>query len=162
MTTARALRHEGADLVIAWNRGHYPPGEQARAIPLGPIAFGPVCAPDSPVEAGAGRLAAATRIAHEHIGHGWTTWAERAGRALDCRAELRFPHTHLCIEAALAGLGLALVEQRLVREELASGRLLAPCGFTPFPEGLAALPTSPRAASPAARAFLDWLRGTLA
>ena len=161
MTTARALRHEGADLVIAWDRGHYPPGEQARAIPLGPIAFGPVCAPDYPVEAAPGRLAAATRIAHEHIGRAWAMWAERAGRRLDCREELRFPHTHLCIEAALAGLGLALVERRLVREELASGRLLAPCGFIPFPEGLAALPTSPRAASPAARAFLDWLRGTL-
>ncbi|WP_052213757.1 LysR substrate-binding domain-containing protein [Belnapia sp. F-4-1] len=161
MTTARALRHEGADLVIAWNRGHYPPGEQARAIPLGPIAFGPVCAPDYPVEAGPGCLAAGTRIAHEHIDRAWPIWAQRAGRVLDCRDELRFPHTHLCIEAALAGLGIALVEQRLVREELASGRLLAPCDFVPFPEGLAALPTSPRATSPAARAFVDWLRGTL-
>ncbi len=167
MTTARALRHEGADLVIAWNRGHYPAGEQARAIPLGPVAFGPVCAPDyrvemdDPLEASPGRLAAATRITHEHIDRAWPIWAERAGRTLDCRDELRFPHTHLCIEAALAGLGLALVEQRLVREELAAGRLHAPCGFVPFPEGLAALPTSPRANSPAARAFLDWLRGTL-
>lgn len=162
MTTARALRHEGADLVIAWDRGHYPAGEQARAIPLGPVAFGPVCAPDYPAEAGPGRLAARTRIAHEHIGRAWGMWQERAGHVLDCRDELRFPHTHLCIEAALAGLGLALVEQRLVREEMAAGRLRAPCGFIPFPEGLAALPTSSRAATPAARAFLEWLRGTLA
>ena len=161
MTTARALRHEGADLVIAWNRGHYPPGEQARAIPLGTVAFGPVCAPDYLVQAGSGRLAAATRIAHEHVDRAWTMWAERAGRVLEWRDELRFPHTHLCIEAALAGLGLALVEQRLVREELTTGRLRAPCGFVPFPEGLAALPTSPRAASPSVRAFLDWLRDTL-
>ncbi len=29
MTTARALRHEGADLVIAWDRGYSPPGAQA-------------------------------------------------------------------------------------------------------------------------------------
>ncbi|SDD09773.1 LysR substrate-binding domain-containing protein [Belnapia rosea] len=161
MTTARALRHEGADLVIAWARGHYPAAEQARAIPLGAIAFGPVCAPDYPVTAGPSHLAAPTRIDHEHLGESWAMWQTRAGRALDCQEELRFPHTHLCIEAALAGLGLALVEQRLVREELATGRLRAPCGFVPFPEGLAALPTSARAQSPAARAFLAWLRATL-
>ena len=161
MTTARELRHEGADLVIAWDRGAYPAEERARAIPLGPVAFGPVCAPGHPVAVRPGALAFAARLAHEHSARAWETWEALSGRTVSCEAELRFPHTHLLIEGALSGLGVALVEGRLVREELAAGRLLAPLGFTPFAEGLAAVPTSGRASSPAAEGFVGWLRGTL-
>lgn len=56
---------------------------------------------------------------------------------------------------------MALVEWRLVRDELAAGRLIAPCGFVAFDDGLAAIPTSTRAESAAGRAFIAWLRETL-
>ena len=62
----------------------------------------------------------------------------------------------------MAGLGMAMVEQRLVAQDIAAGRLIAPCGFTPFPEGWAAIPFSNRADAPAGRAFVAWLRTTLA
>ena len=39
----------------------------------------------------------------------------------------------------------------------AAKRLVAPCGFTPFAEGIAAIPASERATSKAARAFVDWM-----
>lgn len=161
MTTARELRHEGADLVIAWDRSGFPAGERARAIPLAPVAFGPVCAPSYRLEVGAALLRLPVRITHEHTTRAWELWQAGAGLGVEAARELSFPHTHLCIEAALAGLGAALVERRLVREELASGRLVAPCSFVGFPEGLAAVPTSDRAASPAAVAFLAWLRESL-
>ncbi|UFN48636.1 LysR substrate-binding domain-containing protein [Roseomonas sp. OT10] len=161
MTTARELRHEGADLVIAWNRASYPRTEQAQAIPLGGIAFGPVWSPAYPVTVTPGRLEFRDRIAHEHLGAAWELWQARSGTEVQAGATLAFPHTHLCIEAAIAGIGVALVERRLVRDDLAQGRLLAPCGFTPFPEGIAAVPTSEKARSPAARGFLAWLSGTL-
>ena len=161
MTTARALRHEGADLVIAWDRAAYPAAERARAIPLAEVRFGPVHAPLYPVASSAEGLRFPCRIAHDYTTRAWEAWQAGTGQALAWESELHFPHTHLCIEAALAGLGLALVEQRLVAEELASGRLLAPCGFAPFAGGLAAVPTSDRAGSAAARAFVDWLRQSL-
>jgi DNA-binding transcriptional LysR family regulator len=160
MTSARELRHEGADLVIAWDRSSYPPADQARAIPLGPTAFGPVCLPDYPVTPG-DPLRVPVRIAHEFTSRAWDAWQAASGLAVEAAQELRFPHSHLCLEAALAGLGVALMEQRLVRDELAQGRLIAPCGFTGFAEGLAAVPLSDRAQSPAAAAFLAWLKAAL-
>ena len=161
MTTARELRHEGADLVIAWDRSGFPAAERARAIALGEVAFGPVCRPDYTLEIGAARLRMPVRITHEHTTRAWELWQAQAGLGVEAGSELGFPHTHLCVEAALAGLGVALVERRLVQDELATERLVAPCSFVDFPDGLAAVPTSDRAASPAAGAFLAWLRRSL-
>lgn len=162
MTSARQLRQEGADLVIAWDRAAYPPADRARALPLGGVAFGPVCAPGYPVAVTPGALRAPARIAQEHTPRAWALWQEATGCDVDCAAELRFPHTHLCLEAALGGLGVALLERRMAREALEQGRLAAPCGFAPFAEGLAAIPFSARAEGPAARAFLAWMRARLA
>lgn len=62
----------------------------------------------------------------------------------------------------MAGLGVALVERRMVGYELAAGRLLAPCGFPALPERLAALPIAERGRSETARIFVAWLRTALA
>ena len=88
-------------------------------------------------------------------------WQDNSGLMVARDTELSFPHTHLCIEAALSGLGVALVERRMVQDDLAAGRLVAPCGFIPFTDGLAAVPASERAQSPAARAFIAWIKEEL-
>jgi len=162
MTTARELRFEGADLVVAWDRSTYPAADRARAIPLGEVAFGPVCAPGYPAGPDGSCFRMPARIGHDHTARAWDNWQVRAGLVPAFGTELRFPHTHLCIEAAIAGLGVAMVERRLVLDELANGRLVVPCGFTGFAEGWAAVPFSGRADTPAAHAFLQWLRETLA
>lgn len=162
MTSAREIRHQGADLVIAWDREAYPSRDQERAIQLGCVAFGPVCAPGYPAVRRGHRLRCPTLIAHEYTSRAWAAWQESSGFTATHDSELRFPHTHLCIEAALAGLGVALVERRMVADDLAGKKLLAPCGFSPFADGLAAVPASERATSRAAQAFIAWLREELA
>jgi LysR family transcriptional regulator, glycine cleavage system transcriptional activator len=157
MTSAREIRHQGADLVLAWDRQSYPERDRARAIRIADVAFGPVCAPRTRVAVKQRRLTCQTRIVHEYTTRAWTAWQDNSGLVVRNDAELNFPHTHLCIEAAVSGLGVALVEQRMVRDDLAAGRLIAPCGFVPFADGLAAVPASERAASPAARAFIAWI-----
>ncbi|OZI33570.1 LysR family transcriptional regulator [Bordetella genomosp. 5] len=167
MTSAREIRAEGADLLIAWDLSHYPETERERAIALAPIAFGPVCRPDYDW-----RARGAVRITHEHTTSAWTLWRARwrahrpapAGAALPRaselpRREIAFPHTHLCIEAAAGGLGMALVESRLVQRELADGSLIAPCGFVPVDGAMMVLPAGELDAQ-AAR-FVDWLRAAL-
>ncbi|MCD0504164.1 LysR substrate-binding domain-containing protein [Bordetella petrii] len=156
MTSARELRGEGADLLIAWDLAAYAQADQASAIWLAPVEFGPVRAPDYPA-AGAGRM----RIGHDFMASGWTQWRHLTGIDLKLRREITFPHTHLCIEAAVSGLGVALVEQRLVRKELEEGVLVAPHGFTAFPGGLMALPAAHRKVGPQALAFTEWLRNAL-
>jgi DNA-binding transcriptional LysR family regulator len=157
MTSAREIRHQGADLVLAWDRQSYPERDRARAIRIADVAFGPVCAPRTRVAVKQRRLTCQTRIVHEYTTRAWTAWQDNSGLVVRNDAELNFPHTHLCIEAAVSGLGVALVEQRMVRDDLVAGRLIAPCGFVPFADGLAAVPASERAASPAARAFIAWI-----
>lgn len=158
MTSAREMRDEGADLVIAWDGKAFPAADQARVIPLAPVAFGPVCAPGYPLDEVLGReIAVPCRIAHDFTSSAWDQWRAATGRTVTGATELSFPHTHLCIEAAITGLGVALVERRLIGAELADGRLRAPCGFATFPQSLVAIPSGERYQSPSARLFIDWL-----
>ncbi len=162
MTSANEIRHQGADLVIAWDRHAFPAQDRGNAIRSADTTFGPVCRPDHPARATSRSLRSPTAIVHEYTSRAWDLWQQASGRRLAAARQLRFPHTHLCIEAALGGLGVALVERRLVQDDLAAGRLVAPCGFTAFPDGLAAVPASGHAASPPAAAFLHWIKGALA
>ncbi|MBR7618358.1 LysR family transcriptional regulator [Phenylobacterium sp. 20VBR1] len=162
MTSAREMRDEGADLVIAWDWKAFPAADQARAIPLAPVAFGPVCAPGYPIDDVLGAdIVVPCRIAHDFTSSAWDQWRDATGRRVAGATEISFPHTHLCIEAALTGLGVALVEQRLIAAELADGRLRAPCGFAPFPQGLVAIPSGERYQSASAGLFIDWLATAL-
>lgn len=157
MTSAREMRREGADLVLAWDWRSFPAEDQARAIRVAGVAFGPVCAPGYPFT----DEEVPCRITHDFTSSAWDHWSRLTGRRLTGARELSFPHTHLCIEAALSGLGVALVERRLVAAELADGRLTAPLGFVAFEQGMAAIPSGERAMSDEARAFLAWLRSAL-
>ncbi|WP_340646123.1 LysR substrate-binding domain-containing protein [Phenylobacterium sp.] len=163
MTSAREMRDEGADLVIAWDWKGFPAADRARAIPLAPVAFGPVCAPGYPFDEVLGaEIAVPCRIDHDFTSSAWDQWAAATGRRVSGATELSFPHTHLCIEAAITGLGVALVERRLISAELADGRLRAPCGFVVFGQGLVAIPSGDRYQSASASLFIDWLATALA
>lgn len=163
MTSAREMRDErDADLLILWDRRGLPPEDQARAIRLADAAFALVAAPAYPVRAlGERRLAAQTRLAHEYTARAWEVWEAESGMSLAAENTLAFPHTHLCVEAAVTGLGVALVERRLAAQELADGRLIAHSPFTPFAEGFAAIPNRARTMTSEVVAFLDWLRTAL-
>ena len=55
---------------------------------------------------------------------GWADWFAAAGRALPVKARFtRFEHMFFALEAALDGLGVALMPSALVVDELAAGRL---------------------------------------
>ena len=60
----------------------------------------------------------------------WPTWAKQQG--LD-PAELKlgagFDHLYYLLEAAIAGIGVAIAPEPLVADDVASGRLIAPWGF---------------------------------
>ena len=89
-------------------------------------------------------------------------WQDNADRQVSYKTELSFPHTHLCIEAALSGLGVGLVERRMVQDDLLAGRLMDPMEFVPFADGLVLVPASERAESVAAKAFTGWITDELA
>ncbi|WP_304168351.1 LysR substrate-binding domain-containing protein [Phenylobacterium aquaticum] len=163
MTSAGEMRRQGADLVIAWDRDGFPRPDQARAMPLAEAAFGPVCAPDYPwSDPEGGVLRLPCRIGHDFTTSAWDQWGRLAGIGVAWTEERSFPHTHLCLEAALAGVGVALVERRMAQDDLAVGRLSAPLGFQSFPQGLAAIPAGAGPLTPQAADFVSWLQAELA
>lgn len=158
MTSAREMRNEGADLILAWDLSGYAEADRARALALAPVHFGAVCTPAYARRKPATRV----RIAHEYTASAWNQWEAITGQPAARGDTLAFPHTHLCIEAALSGLGVALVERRLIARELHDGLLVAPHGFVLFEGGLRAVPAAGRARTAHADAFIAWLRGALA
>lgn len=162
MTTAGELRTQDADMLLAWDWRSYAPSDQTRAVPIAPVAFGPVCRPDYPLQRRPdGAVCAPVLIGHDFTSRSWDLWRERSGASLEGERGLSFPHTHLGIEAAVAGMGVALVERRLIAHELTDGRLIAPFGFTEFEDPLAAIVAETAPPHPTDD-FITWLREALA
>jgi LysR family glycine cleavage system transcriptional activator len=69
-------------------------------------------------------LARETLLHLTPLPHAWEAWFEAAGIThLSPRRSMRFEHFSMCIEAAIAGLGTALVPHFLVVEDIRAGRL---------------------------------------
>lgn len=91
----------------------------------------------------------------------WPNWA--ASNGLDTRAlklGQGFEHLYYLLEAAAAGLGVAIAPQQLVADDLAAGRLVAPWGFVATPARLALWVTA-RRLDKRAQCLAEWLRGEL-
>jgi len=92
----------------------------------------------------------------------WTEWTRLVGqeRRQWNQAAKVFDHYHLTIEAALSGLGAAIVPWHLVANEIERGRLIAPWGFF-----LSEFRYVVRAEQPGKRkisVFVDWLKAETA
>ncbi|MBT8767366.1 LysR family transcriptional regulator [Metapseudomonas boanensis] len=92
----------------------------------------------------------------------WPQWARAQGlMAEQLRLGQGFEHLYYLLEAAVAGLGVAIAPQQLVADELASGRLVAPWGFVETPARLA-LWVPARQLDRRAERLAQWLRNELA
>ena len=116
---------------------------------------GPVMSPALAIRFEGDPLAAPRLIAQTHP-LGWAIWAELAGAELPPAPERPFAHLHFAMDAALAGLGSAVLPWPLVADEVAAGRLIAPFGFRRA-ESAFALIAAPGADSRGLRTFRDWL-----
>ncbi len=127
--------------------------------------IGPVL---SPRYANHARLAAATAEAlyAEPLLHttsrpqAWPQWAAAQGLEAERMQQGQgFEHLYYLLEAAAAGLGVAIAPQTLVADDLRAGRLVAPWGFVET-SGCLALWT--RRADPRSERLAHWLRSELA
>ncbi len=123
----------GLDAVLMIGEPPWPDGWQVRELAVERI--GPVVSPRHP-DAGT-LLPHSPSVLLEHpLLHtasrpqAWPAWATR--HAID-PAALRygtgFEHLYYLLEAAVAGLGVAIAPQQLVADDIAAGRLAAPWGF---------------------------------
>jgi LysR family glycine cleavage system transcriptional activator len=117
--------------------------------------IGPVMTPALAERFAADPLAAPRLAAQSHP-QSWAIWAAVAGFELTPAPEQPFPHVHFALDAALAGLGVAILSWPLVAEEIAEGRLVAPLGFRRA-ESAFALLAAPGGESAALSALRRWL-----
>jgi len=153
------------DAVLLLAEPPWPNGWQV--IELAPERVGAVLSPQHPAAARLqGRPASA--LLPEELLHttsrpqAWPAWA--AAHALDARA-LRpgqgFEHLYYLLEAAVAGLGVAIAPEPLVADDVAGGRLIAPWGFTAT-AGAWVLARHAARADPRVDALVAWLKAELA
>jgi len=122
----------------------------------------PVCAPDLRSEAAEAAEVLAFPLMHiQTRPDAWADWLA----AQEVTADLPLPGTiydqySTIVQAALHGLGVALLPDYLAEQDLATGRLAAPFGPGAEARGAYYLVwPRERGADPALRAFRDWLAG---
>ncbi|WP_295472029.1 LysR family transcriptional regulator [uncultured Pseudomonas sp.] len=157
-------RRPGLDALLVFAEPPWPADMQV--LELAAERIGPVLSPRS-ARYETLRDAPARALLNEPLLHtasrpqAWPAWAQQQG--IDPQA-LRFgqgfEHLYYLLEAAVAGLGVAIAPEPLVSDDLRAGRLASPWGFTQTPARLALwLPR--RAADGRARQLAQWLRNEL-
>jgi DNA-binding transcriptional LysR family regulator len=124
------LLGSGVDLAIRRNDFTWPETYYARH--LFDELIGPVCRPDlvtaffdsDRVRTSVKLLHARTRLS------AWTTWAEVSGFTCPPGNGQEFEHFYFSLQAAVAGLGVAIGPWHLVQSDIRDGLLVAPQGFS--------------------------------
>jgi LysR family glycine cleavage system transcriptional activator len=149
---------------LALRRNDFNWGEQCHAEPVGAEMIGPVCvAALAPAAAAHAPAAAFARLLHSRTRpHAWRQWQEATGQPVRSAESEHFEHFYLSLQAASAGLGVAIGSAYMVGDDLRDGRLVAPCGFVP--DGSHYMLLSPVAFDQDERRahLLDWVRKEMA
>jgi LysR family glycine cleavage system transcriptional activator len=156
--------HDG--ITAAIRRNDFEWGEQVHSLMLFDELVGPVCKPETQPRwlsqtAGLQRLREDAVLLHAATRpDAWRQWAQARGVALEGRPEQRFDHFYFSLQAAVAGVGVAIGPWQQVRDDLAAGVLSAPFGFIPDGSGYCLLTQQEiRPGSSLAR-LAEWLRLT--
>ena len=160
-TTVRTvdLEREDIDIAIRHGGGHWPGLHADFLFQMETI---PVCSPE---------LLSSTPLKlpndlRRHIllhadarPDDWRTWPEKIGESgLEPARDLTFDTTDFALAAAIRGLGVAIADRHIVRDDIESGRLIAP-----FPQsveqesGYYLVYPEDKAAQPKLATFRDWI-----
>ncbi len=123
---------ERDDIDLAIRRDDFPFPEGASRTRLFAERIGPVCRPDL-----AARLTAADGPSQPALLHtdtrpqAWDDWRRITGLDVAAASQQTLEHFYLTLQAAAAGVGVAIAPYAVVRDDLERGQLVAPFGFVP-------------------------------
>jgi LysR family glycine cleavage system transcriptional activator len=127
--------------------------------------IGPVCSPAIAQSLrDGGDPGAAAFLARHPLLHtktrleAWPSWARLSGLRLMPGREQTFEHFYFSLQAAAAGLGVAIGPWTLVRQDIAAGILVAPFGFLEDGSAYHLLSPHPPGSDRRIAALLEWLR----
>ena len=127
------LQLSGLDAALLIAEGPWPASWQVQE--LAPERIGPVISPLHPAferlrSAAPEVLLSMPPLHTASRPQAWGEWAARAGvDPAGLQMGTGFDHLYYLLEAAVAGLGVAIAPEPLVADDIASGRLAAPWGF---------------------------------
>lgn len=87
----------------------------------------------------------------------WNTWLRLTEESAKNSHRADYEHFYLCIQAAAAGLGVAMASFLMVQDELDSGQLQAPRGFVQDQSAYYLLCPHPLLGDDKCRRFADWV-----
>lgn len=156
----------GGTVDLAIRRSDFPVAAGIRVDPVFEERMGPICRADlvdrffdtqgaSPV------LRPGVRLLHSKSRpEAWTTWCADTGAARPSGPSQMLEHFYLSLQAAAAGLGVAMGSWHMARDEIDSGVIAAPAGFSA--DGSRYLLLSSETAAPriarSREALLAWMR----
>ena len=151
------LSEQGADLAI--RRSDFRLHGRYHHQPLGLEPIGPVCTPAYWQASEHGPK----QLLHTRTRPGaWQDWQTLSGITPQADSEQYFDHFYFSLQAATAGLGLAIGPLPLVRDALDQGLLIAPYGFATSPIEYVVISRRPPNPGTPAQTFITWLAETLA
>lgn len=164
LTTSTQLvdfNRDDIDAAIRYGRGNWP-GLKCDWL-MADEAF-PVCSPE--LMNGDKPLRTPEDLKHHVLLHNennmeaWQVWLTAAGADVDLshNHSLTFDLMFMTVQAAIDGLGIAIVPKPFVQDDIAKGRLVVPFNISP-PSDMGFYFVSPhnRANAPKTKAFRDWL-----
>jgi LysR family glycine cleavage system transcriptional activator len=152
-------------VMVRFGDGHYP---GARVDKVFSALYVPVCSPrllkgEHPLRVPADlrfhTLLHDDTVVEEGVRPGWTDWLRSVGvEDVDATRGPHFSDASLAVEAAIEGMGVALVLKPLVRAEIEAGRLAVPFDIAaPTSFAYYLVTPEPYADNPHVAAFRAWL-----
>jgi len=144
------------DVAIRVGRGDWPADAQVTSLfseHVGPVLSPNLLAPGG--RSGSGDLRQLPKLHTQTRLWAWEDWISRTSSTDVSLDGQKFEHFYFALEAATAGLGVAIAPWELVIDDIKAGRLVAPLGFVESGQSYVALSRQGRK-SPTTQ-FVRWL-----
>ncbi|MES2074217.1 MAG: LysR substrate-binding domain-containing protein [Pseudomonadota bacterium] len=150
-----AFQRDGVDIALRRNDFKWDAGVHAETVSEEWI--GPVCAPTL-LKRNKLHLAAQRVLHTASRKTAWASWRGASKTAAEHSGSQTYEHFYLTLQAAGAGLGVAISSVFMAQDEIADGRLVAPFGFVRDGSAYCLLSPLPFDADPRRAALLRWMR----
>jgi LysR family transcriptional regulator, glycine cleavage system transcriptional activator len=156
-TAGGVVDFKGGHIDLAIRRNDFNWGKDCYSEEIGQEKVGPVCVPEQ-LQDGCINLEQSSLLHTRTRANAWARWGEKAQQVVTSRQNSYFEHFYLSLQAATAGLGVAIASAYMIEEELKNGRLVAPYGLVPDGSSYFVLSAEPFAQDERRLVFLDWIR----
>ncbi|WP_211465570.1 LysR substrate-binding domain-containing protein [Collimonas silvisoli] len=150
-----AFQRDGVD--VALRRNDFSWGSAVHAKKVCDEWIGPVCAP-ALIKRQRLDLSKQKLLHTSSRKTAWPNWSKSSNTEIGHTGSQTYEHFYLSLQAACAGLGVAIGSAFMVQEEIDSGRLVAPFGFVRDGSEYFLLSSAPIEDDPRRTAFLNWIR----